>query len=108
NNTAESKQASAGWGGDRYALYESGKSGEIFVAQLTAWDTPDDAREFFVAYARRTSKRYPGAKESAVGERIIWETATGRVAMELRGSRVAILEGIPAKKNVNTLLNMMR
>ena len=40
NNTAESKQASAGWGGDRYALYETGKPGEIFVVQSTAWDTP--------------------------------------------------------------------
>ena len=112
NNTAESKLASAGWGGDRYALYETGKPGETFVAQLTAWDTPSDAREFFDAYAKRTSKRYAEAKErrtnSANGERIVWETAIGRVAMERRGSRVAILEGIPAKKNVNTLLNMMR
>lgn len=108
NNTAESKQASAGWGGDRYALYESGKSGEIFVAQLTAWDTAEDAREFFDAYAKRTSKRYREAKERNTGERIVWETTTGRVAMELRGSRVAILEGIPARKNVNRLLNMMR
>jgi hypothetical protein len=112
NNTRESKQAAAGWGGDRFALYETGKAGEIFVAQLTAWDTPDDAREFFDAYAVRTSKRYSEAKESksnnADAEQIVWETATGRVAMELRGSRVAILEGIPAKKNVNTLLHMMR
>ncbi len=111
NNTAESKQASAGWGGDRYALYETGKPGEIFVAQLTAWDTPVDAREFFDAYAKRTLKRYSEAKESksnsANGERITWETATGRVAMELRGSRVAILEGIPAKKNLNRLLRLM-
>jgi hypothetical protein len=107
NNTAESKQASAGWGGDRYALYESGKSGEIFVALLTAWDTAADAREFFDAYAKRTSKRYSEAKEINSGKRIIWETANGRVALELRGSRVAILEGIPAKRNVNRLLNMM-
>lgn len=111
NNTTESKHASAGWGGDRFALYENGKPGEIFVAQLTAWDTPPDAREFFDAYAKRTLKRYSEAKESksnsANGERIVWETTTGRVAMELRGSRVAILEGIPAKKNVNTLLRLI-
>ena len=47
NNTAESKQASAGWGGDRFALYETGKPDEIFVAQLTAWDTPLDATRVF-------------------------------------------------------------
>src|SRR5215470_2312722 len=64
NDTSESKKASAGWGGDRFALYETGKPDEFFVAQLTAWDTPADAREFFDAYAKRTSKRYADAKES--------------------------------------------
>lgn len=107
SNTAESKRASAGWGGDRFALYETGKPGEIFVAQLTAWDTPADALEFFNAYAKRTLKRYPGAKETNSVEHIVWETAAGRVIMELRGSRVAILEGVPAKLNANTLLRMM-
>jgi hypothetical protein len=81
------------------------------VAQLTAWDTPNDAREFFDAYAKRTLKRYPEAKQSKSNnddaEQIVWETATGRVAIELRGSRVAILEGVPAKKNVNTLLRLI-
>ena len=107
NNTSESKRASAGWGGDRFALYETGKPGEIFVAQLTAWDTPADAIEFYNAYAKRTLKRYPEAKETALGEQFAWETATGRVVMEIRGSRVAILEGVPAKMNANTLLRMM-
>lgn len=108
NNTSESKQAAAGWGGDRFALYETGKPGEIFVAQLTAWDTPQDAREFFDAYAKRTLKRYPEAKESKLtNDRITWETATGGVAMELRGSRVVIFEGIPAKTNTNGLLRLV-
>jgi hypothetical protein len=105
NDTAQSKQASAGWGGDRFALYETAKPGEIFSAQLTAWDTPLDAKEFFDAYAKRTLKRYPDAKEAkTTGERVDWQTAEGGVAMELRGSRVAILEGIPASANANALL----
>jgi hypothetical protein len=107
NDSAESKRASAGWGGDRYALYETGKPDEIFVAQLTVWDTPSDAREFFDAYAKRTSKRYPEAKESNKIERITWETPTGLAVMELRGSRVAILEGVPAKTNANTAMSLM-
>lgn len=111
NNKVESKQAAAGWSGDRFALYQTTRPDEFFVAQLTAWDTPSDAREFFAAYAKRTLKRYPEAKESKSssdrGERIDWETATGRAVMELRGPRVAILEGIPEKTNVNTLLRMI-
>jgi hypothetical protein len=111
NDATESKNAAAGWGGDRYAIYETGKPDEIFVAQLTAWDTPDDATEFFEAYAKRTSKRYPEAKESrsksARGERVTWETPNGGVVMELNGSRVAIFEGIPARTNANTLLRLI-
>jgi hypothetical protein len=105
NDAAGSKQAAAGWGGDRFALYETGNPGEFFIAQLTAWDTPSDAREFFDAYARRTLKRYADAKElKTTGDRSEWQTSGGVVAMELRGSRIAILEGIPSTTNSNTLL----
>jgi hypothetical protein len=107
-NSTESKQASAGWGGDRFALYETNKPDETFVAQLTAWDTPQDAREFFDAYAKRTTKRYADANVTAQkDDRIEWQTSAGGVVMELRDSRVAILEGIPAKTNANTLLRMI-
>src|SRR5215213_8784470 len=105
NDATESKRASAGWGGDRFALYETGKPDEFFIAQLTAWDTPLDAREFFNAYAMRTGKRYTDAKElKSTGERIEWQTSTGGVAIELRGSRVAIVEGFPSSTGANTLL----
>jgi hypothetical protein len=105
NDAVESKQASAGWGGDRFALYETGKPDEFFVAQLTAWDTSQDAQEFFDAYAKRTEKRYPDAKElKATGDRIEWKTSAGGVAIELRGSRVAIVEGAPSATDANTLL----
>jgi len=105
NNQAESKQAAAGWAGDRFALYETSKPDEFFIAQLTAWDTPADAREFFEAYAKRVSKRYPDARElKASDERMEWQTASGGVATELRGARIAIVEGVPASSNSNTLL----
>src|SRR5689334_7516918 len=108
NDTTESKKASAGWGGDRFALYETGKPDEFFVAQLTAWDTPADAREFFDAYAKRTSKRYADAKEGkSDDDRFEWQTSSGRVVLELRGSRVAVVEGVPSSTDANKLLNMI-
>jgi hypothetical protein len=108
HSSTESKQASAGWGGDRFALYETSKPGETFVAQLTAWDTPQDAKEFFDAYSRRTTKRYADANATTQkDDRMEWQTSAGGVAMELRGARVAILEGLPTKTNANTLLKMI-
>lgn len=105
NDSSESKQASAGWGGDRFALYETGKPNEYFIAQLTAWDTPADAREFFDAYAKRTSKRYPDARETlATDQRMEWQTGSGAVALEMRGTRIAIVEGVPSTTTSDALL----
>jgi len=107
-NTIESKRATAGWGGDRFAIYETATPGETFIAQLTAWDTPLDAKEFFEAYAKRTAKRYPEANATAeTAEHMEWQTANGAVAMELRGSQVAILEGLPQQANANQLFRLI-
>ncbi|HEV2826164.1 MAG TPA: hypothetical protein VGW76_01080 [Pyrinomonadaceae bacterium] len=116
----ESKRAAAGWAGDRYALYE-GPNGQVFLAQIAVWDTANDAREFFEAYVRRTGLRYPGAKEldSASLEggtrnskletqnSYSWQTNDGAVAMEIRGSRVIILEGIPDGVDRRALMKML-
>jgi hypothetical protein len=104
-------QAAAGWGGDRFAVYEEPKSGQVFITQMTVWDTDADAREFFEAYARRTDARYTGAFEigvtaSAADAQVKgWNTPRdGRVLLELRGRRVLILEGVPEKADASALL----
>lgn len=110
NNAAESKKAAAGWGGDRFVIYEGPKRSDVFVAQVSAWDTAADAQEFYEAYLKRSQKRFPGtsttlASGSTTGnQRNDWNGASGRGTMELRGSRVVIIEGIPRKTNVNNLL----
>jgi hypothetical protein len=121
NAPAESKRAAAGWAGDRYAIYE-GPEGQVFLAQVSAWDTEDDAREFFDAYVKRTELRYPGAKQVDLADSKLetttsesdtrnlnsWNTSEGRVIVELRGLRVVILEGIPAGVDSNALLKSLR
>lgn len=120
---SESRRAAAGWAGDRYEIYEGPKPGDSFLAQMTAWDTESDAREFFDAYAKRTWRRYPGARateitskskddnpqdtETSQGERHAWQTSEGGVIVELKGSRVLILEGIPAAANSRNLLRTL-
>jgi uncharacterized peroxidase-related enzyme len=104
NNAEESKRAAAGWGGDRFAVYEGSAPGQVFVVQMTAWDTDNDAKEFFESYEKRTLKRYPDAKPSTSNpatEQRQWETSQGTVVMERRGTRVLILEGLPKKADVN-------
>ncbi len=91
-----SQLASAGWAGDRYALFSGPRPGDTLLAQKTLWDTDHDAREFFDAYARRTTARYqtPPAAEESNG-RLSWKTNEGGVHLELAGRAVLILEGVP-------------
>jgi hypothetical protein len=115
NAPGDSRRAAAGWGGDRYEIFEGPEPGDVFMAQLTVWDTESDAHEFFDAYVKRTPLRYEHAKASEiqsqareVGQtaaihRHQWTTNEGAVVMEWRGKRVLILEGVPANTNAAVL-----
>jgi len=108
---AESRRAAAGWGGDRFAVYE-GPKGEVLIASLSVWDTENDAREFFEAYVKRTELRYPGAEKLGIpvvtskptgpgrsdtgqteADKRAYQTSEGTVVIELRGNRVLVVEG---------------
>ena len=112
DNSTRSKQAAAGWGGDRFAIYE-GPQTSVFVAQISEWDNPTDAREFYDAYLERSLNRFPqtgkrGGGSSLNGDRHDeWNAPSGRGLIELRGARVVILEGVPAKANIERLLKMI-
>ena len=104
NSSAQSKRAAAGWSGDRYAVFES-TAGEVFIAQVSEWDTENDAHEFFDAYARRTHLRYPNSDLQAnTPDQRQWRTSEGGVVLALEGRRVFILEGLPRGIDANTLL----
>jgi len=112
NSAAESRRAAAGWAGDRYEIYEA-KRGQILLAHVAAWDTENDAREFFDAYVKRTAKRYPGAtllpetQSPAPNTVLSWQTSEGRVVIELRGLRVLVIEGIPEGVDANALVKAL-
>ncbi|HEX8162829.1 MAG TPA: hypothetical protein VF538_13235 [Pyrinomonadaceae bacterium] len=107
----ESKRAAAGWGGDRYALYENQKTRETLLAQDTVWDTEQDAQEFLDAYAKRTELRYKtqpdtgGLRPSPL--RRAWHTPEGIAAVERRGARVITLEGLPPTQNAARLAELL-
>lgn len=105
----QSRNAAKGWGGDRYSVYEDAKTGGVFVAQTTVWDSEQDAADFFEAYARRTELRYksatpqPAKAAGANVEERAWRTDEGSVLLQRRGVRVLILEGVPAGKDARAL-----
>jgi hypothetical protein len=94
----ESKRASEGWGGDRYAVYENSRTGEAVITQMSEWDSEQDAVEFFNAYAKRTARRYEQLQTvpSTESQELLreWTTREGTVLLERRGNRVGIIEGV--------------
>jgi hypothetical protein len=108
---AESRRAAAGWGGDRYAVYE-GPKGEILFASISTWDTENDAREFFEAYVKRTELRFPGTTpttpnlQSATASKA-FRTSEGTVIVELRGTRAAVVEGLPGRVDGKSFLKAL-
>jgi len=122
---AESRRAAAGWGGDRFAVYE-GPNGAACIVSLSVWDTENDAREFFDTYVKRTELRYPSAEklgipvvtskptdasstnlQRPVADTRYYETSEGRVVIELRGNLVAIVEGLPDHADAKSLLKLL-
>jgi hypothetical protein len=103
-----SRAAAAGWGGDRYALFLGPRKADVVVALKTVWDTEADAREFFDAYVRRTTKRY-GVEPSEVAPagRQVWKTSEGTVVVERQGSAVVVIEGVPDGANAKALVRTL-
>jgi hypothetical protein len=86
-------RAAAGWGGDRYALYEGPKGATLF-AQVSVWDSESDAREFALAYGQRT-QIIQGTAGKTVKNGFQWKTPNGSIYIARQSSRVVILEGVP-------------
>ncbi len=113
NSPSESRRAAAGWAGDRYEIYEEPKRGQVLLAHVSAWDTENDAQEFFDAYVKRTAKRYPEARllpaAQSPGPNTVlrWQSPEGGIAMERRGLRVVVVEGIPKGDNADAMVNAL-
>lgn len=52
------RKASAGWGGDRYALYRETKSGKAIFLLRSVWDTQNDVDEFWLAIKEYGEERW--------------------------------------------------
>jgi len=99
--------AADGWGGCSYVLYqtESDSNDETptqpsTFALVSAWDSEDDAVEFFGGLIGALEARYPdqvGDSERSTQDQVIWLMDGGRRTnvLRLRERQVICLEGMP-------------
>jgi hypothetical protein len=108
---SESQAASAGWAGDAYAVYEN-NVGEVLYVSVSTWDREKDAQEFFDAYVKRTGLLYlnatsvePSQSLPNISSSHTWRTSEGTVVLALRGTKVLILEGLPAGTKLGPIVS---
>jgi hypothetical protein len=65
-------EAAAGWGGDRYAVYWREDETAFVLVERLAWDTPEDASEFFEAYRQFAENRFGSEPARQEGDTHLW------------------------------------
>lgn len=100
---AKATAAAAGWGGDRFAVYEKGggKDGRRVLLWLTEWDSEADAREL-VAAVRKLSGDW---KVEALSPRRVLATR-GRLSGEERKAVRAALAKAETKAPANQAIDL--
>jgi hypothetical protein len=88
--------AAAGWGGDRYWVWERGR--RVVTVLATTWDGEAEAARFAAAYEGTLSHRFPravaGQLTEGKGEGLRVLVAPGRsIVVERRGRDVDVIDG---------------
>jgi hypothetical protein len=104
----EARQSAAGWRGDRYELFEQPDSGRLLLVCVTAWDTPEEAAEFFQSYKKLLALKYPGWERRALEDQTghIWQQGQTHLMLRQQERFVQIVEGALAEElpRLRTLL----
>ncbi|NMC55326.1 MAG: hypothetical protein GYA48_17005 [Chloroflexi bacterium] len=88
----QARQASAGWGGDRYRLYANEQTGQTALAVRWQADSAADARELFDALRQYAQQRWTGAQAAPQSaERWEVQNEDAAVWLALSGEEVAWL-----------------
>lgn len=99
-------RGAAGWDGDRYVLFESGRGGEG-LAWVSVWDTSVDAAEFFDLMDTAILKRFGTVKPSQATESTRVYSARGRTiavtAGDVGGRPVVLYVDVPAGASIDVL-----
>lgn len=91
--------ATAGWGGDRYAVMKDGDKVVGYLA--TTWDTDKDAKEFHDAYVQSVKTRFASADTAKPDAGMARDT--GKIWVKKVGNHVFIVDGADDAKALDAL-----
>ena len=91
-NYTEAANAATGWGGDAYELVRDTATGESALVSLPAWDSTEDAQQFFRAYEKYAVEA-GGQLTSSHESAMVWTSSGRSVHLEIEGDRVLLIIG---------------
>ena len=97
----DSRQAAAGWDGDKYFLIKNKKDNTYGLYFSTIWDSDADAKDSFKAYQKIVAKKYPDWQKdkNATEQFVMWNSPDGKftVVMTIENNKWTTVEDIPAE-----------
>jgi hypothetical protein len=86
-------EAAAGWGGDRFWVWE--RAGRAVAVMATTWDDEAEAKQFADAYERSFVERFPRVSSGADerGARVLRISSSRAVIVERNGRDVDVIDG---------------
>jgi hypothetical protein len=101
----QAASAGMGWGGDRYQVLGDDR-GHLALALQTAWDSPNEAQEFFDAYSVFVGAR-AGSNPAILRDdptHLRWQLADRQFYLGRAGNQVLVLHA-PDGATLDALLN---
>jgi hypothetical protein len=85
------RAVATGWDGDR--LLAVAHDDDLALVWLTAWDTDEDAAEFFAAARTIVTATHPDAPPTSADESVVAAAGASPYRVERRGTKVLLIEG---------------
>lgn len=95
-------RAATGWSGDSLFAFQEGP--EMILAWVTAWDSREDALEFYSSYRAALEKRHGISLEPTAGGSdtlVSPQRSSHRLLLQIRDHFVFFLDGIPIPRSVD-------
>jgi hypothetical protein len=98
----QGRRVASHWNGASYALYENKKTKAPLLVHVSEWDSPEAARDFFLAYQQVLKGKWKRMSVTAASEAAVAGRGdTGDFLLQISGTRVQAVEGMPAQGRVN-------
>jgi hypothetical protein len=102
------KKFSEGWGGDVYQLWEEKETRSLVLIWLSAWDSAQDAQEFFSAYHQLILKKFPSVVSIASNENFgLWQDRNRWIFVARNQTKILTIE-TPEKVMIDEIRSLVK